>query len=67
MSFETTSSVDTCVIIFYKEEWGLENYLKKNGIEIEKFYKEWVDRKPEILIDLPRNWYDKIKVQTTKK
>ena len=44
-----------------------ENYLKKNEIEIEKFYKEWIDKKPEILIDLPRNWYDKIKVQTTKK
>jgi len=65
-------SVENTFWIYYKHfneetKEKFENYLKKNGIEIEKFYKEWVDRKPEILIDLPRNWYDKIKVQTTKK
>ena len=65
-------SVENTFWIYYKHfneetKEKFENYLKKNKIEIEKFYKEWVDRKPEILIDLPRNWYDKIKVQTTKK
>lgn len=65
-------SVENTFWIYYKHfneetKEKFENYLKKNEIEIEKFYKEWVDRKPEILIDLPRNWYDKIKVQTTKK
>lgn len=65
-------SIENTFWIYYKHfneetKEKFENYLKKNGIEIEKFYKEWVDRKPEILIDLPRNWYDKIKVQTTKK
>ena len=65
-------SVENTFWIYYKHfnektKEKFENYLKKNGIEIEKFYKEWIDRKPEILIDLPRNWYDKIKVQTTKK
>ena len=65
-------SVENTFWIYYKHfneetKEKFENYLKKNGIEIEKFYKEWVDRKPEIFIDLPRNWYDKIKVQTTKK
>ena len=65
-------SVENTFWIYYKHfneetKEKFKNYLKKNGIEIEKFYKEWVDRKPEILIDLPRNWYDKIKVQTTKK
>ena len=65
-------SVENTFWIYYKHfneetKQKFENYLKKNKIEIEKFYKEWVDRKPEILIDLPRNWYDKIKVQTTKK
>lgn len=65
-------SVENTFWIYYKHfneetKEKFENYLKKNEIEIEKFYKEWIDRKPEILIDLPRNWYDKIKVQTTKK
>ena len=65
-------SIENTFWIYYKHfneetKEKFENYLKKNKIEIEKFYKEWVDRKPEILIDLPRNWYDKIKVQTTKK
>ena len=65
-------SIENTFWIYYKHfneetKEKFENYLKKNEIEIEKFYKEWVDRKPEILIDLPRNWYDKIKVQTTKK
>ena len=65
-------SVENTFWIYYKHfneetKEKFENYLKKNEIEIEKFYKEWVDKKPEILIDLPRNWYDKIKVQTTKK
>lgn len=65
-------SVENTFWIYYKHfneetKEKFENYLKKNEIEIEKFYKEWVDRKPEILIDLPRNWYDKIKAQTTKK
>lgn len=65
-------SIENTFWIYYKHfneetKEKFENYLKKNGIEIEKFYKEWIDRKPEILIDLPRNWYDKIKVQTTKK
>ena len=65
-------SVENTFWIYYKHfneetKEKFENYLKKNKIEIEKFYKEWIDRKPEILIDLPRNWYDKIKVQTTKK
>ena len=65
-------SIENTFWIYYKHfneetKEKFENYLKKNGIEIEKFYKEWVDRKPEIFIDLPRNWYDKIKVQTTKK
>lgn len=60
-------SVENTFWIYYKHfneetKEKFENYLKKNKIEIEKFYKEWVDRKPEILIDLPRNWYDKIKV-----
>lgn len=65
-------SIENTFWIYYKHfneetKEKFENYLKKNKIEIEKFYKEWIDRKPEILIDLPRNWYDKIKVQTTKK
>ena len=65
-------SIENTFWIYYKHfneetKEKFENYLKKNEIEIEKFYKEWIDRKPEILIDLPRNWYDKIKVQTTKK
>ncbi len=65
-------SVENTFWIYYKHfneetKEKFENYLKKNEIEIEKFYKEWIDRKPEILIDLPRNWYDKIKAQTTKK
>ena len=65
-------SIENTFWIYYKHfneetKEKFENYLKKNKIEIEKFYKEWVDRKPEILIDLPRNWYDKIEVQTTKK
>lgn len=65
-------SVENTFWIYYKHfneetKEKFENYLKKNEIEIEKFYKEWIDKKPEILIDLPRNWYDKIKVQTTKK
>ena len=65
-------SVENTFWIYYKHfneetKEKFENYLKKNEIEIEKFYKEWVEKKPEILIDLPRNWYDKIKVQTTKK
>lgn len=65
-------SVENTFWIYYKHfneetKEKFENYLKKNEIEIEKFYKEWIDRKPEILIDLPRNWYDKIKVQTTRK
>ena len=58
-------SVENTFWIYYKHfneetKEKFENYLKKNEIEIEKFYKEWIDRKPEILIDLPRNWYDKI-------
>lgn len=65
-------SIENTFWIYYKHfneetKEKFENYLKKNKIEIEKFYKEWIDRKPEILIDLPRNWYDKIKAQTTKK
>jgi len=37
--------------------------LEQNGINIEDFYKELIGKKPEILIDLPRKWHNKINME----
>ena len=62
------SSIENTFWLYYKHfneetKEKFENYLEQNGINIEDFYKEWIGKKPEILIDLPRKWHNKINME----
>lgn len=62
------SSIENTFWLYYKHfneetKEKFENYLEQNGINTEDFYKEWIGKKPEILIDLPRKWHNKINME----
>ena len=62
------SSIENTFWLYYKHfneetKEKFENYLEQNGINTEDFYKEWIGKKPEILIDLPRKWHNKINIE----
>ncbi len=62
------SSIENTFWLYYKHfneetKEKFENYLEQNGINIEDFYKELIGKKPEILIDLPRKWHNKINME----